>query len=1073
MSDSLILANAVELLGGGVPSVNPLCAGATFRLQPGFDFGAPQPTTDFVASLILDGERPFGRRASNRLIKLPVWITAPSRAILAAAREVLEQAIDQDIWTLTWTRDPGPGGTPLPLIIDCFRGQATVPTYNTLFEKEVLGLQVTLTIPALPYGRADVQTQVSFAAPVPTTPPPPPPPVPVVLDGFSQISSVQCSQSSQCVVGPYTCCWDPDAFGDPGGQQTPLTYAATFSTPLNLVNMASLQMWLGFGSRYYAYLEYHGKIHGVQVYVTLTDTSGRTLSFSRSHLKLAVSPVAQQPVFSRVTMRIPQVTTGFSYASVASYSLEIINRQDRIRRLSWVTAYMDALTAYPGAVTVNPVTRGALHTLHGLAGTARSPASLSFQQAPGPGTVTTLTTPGAGTYTVPALTAWLKVECTGGGGAGAGMTAAGVGAGGNGAEYAAEAIFPASAGQIIPYIVGAGDTPGASPAGGLASVFGPVPGGTMQVAANGGTSVATNSDVAAAPGSVSSNSAEHPGGLGRANPAGTFGGGGGSSGGPGSAGQTPMGSGSVLWMTPGTYTGSGTGWLCPAGVFQVLAEVWAGGGSGAGGQSGPYGSAGGGGQYQNAYISVTPGNYYTLVVGSGGAAATSGPGNPGAVSSFTGDSGTVTAQPGQGGTLSWSRSAGGLGGQGSHGPGTWNEGGKGGPGYPYSGGGGSCAGPGSWGNQGGSPYGAIGPSGGGNGGQGSGPQASVGSAGQAPGGGGGGSYTSGYASGAGAAGQVRLTYPATTGAPTAAGGTAVPGGGAGGSGGATAGTAGSAGSAPGGAGGGAYSSGTTVAGGAGANGQIKVTPYSSQAFRTLIAHRPPLGSLKTFQPLVSVGGGNDVPNGATQYSMPQPLTGVNADFGGTYTIYLVNYSWNGTGQRTIYVTVTQYEYAGGAGYPVSTLPVTVTPSQVTNGILTAGVLTLPVKQVAPDNTGGYYTVSVTDSNLSDRFLDCIFLDTMGQSVIIGATPSAAAATGYITYYLDAPDPNLNLGNIMGSQAGRPDAISVMDGAILSGPPLTVEPADGDNALFVYSADGVGAPSVSLAYYPAYFFDRIQ
>ena len=74
-----------------------------------------------------------------------------------------------------------------------------------------------------------------------------------------------------------------------------------------------------------------------------------------------------------------------------------------------------------------------------------------------------------------------------------------------------------------------------------------------------------------------------------------------------------------------------------------------------------------------------------------------------------------------------------------------------------------------------------------------------------------------------------------------------------------------------------------MAGGAGANGQIKITPYASQPFKTLIAHRPPLGALKTFQPLVSVGGGNDVPNGATQYSMPQPLTGVNGDFGGTYT----------------------------------------------------------------------------------------------------------------------------------------------------------------------------------------------
>ena len=53
------------------------------------------------------------------------------------------------------------------------------------------------------------------------------------------------------------------------------------------------------------------------------------------------------------------------------------------------------------------------------------------------------------------------------------------------------------------------------------------------------------------------------------------------------------------------------------------------------------------------------------------------------------------------------------------------------------------------------------------------------------------------------------------------------------------------------------------------------------------------------------------------------------------------------------------------------------------------------------------------------------------------------------------------------------SISVMDGAIISGPTLSVEPADGDNQLFVYSADGVGAPSVSLAYYSSFYFDRFQ
>ena len=120
MTSSLILGNAIELLGaeGGVPSVNPACPGAIFLLADdgSYDLGAPAPTSSYVASLILDGERPFGRRASNRTITLPVKIVAPngSLQLLAAAREFLQQTVDQDVWTITWVRDPGPGGTPTP-----------------------------------------------------------------------------------------------------------------------------------------------------------------------------------------------------------------------------------------------------------------------------------------------------------------------------------------------------------------------------------------------------------------------------------------------------------------------------------------------------------------------------------------------------------------------------------------------------------------------------------------------------------------------------------------------------------------------------------------------------------------------------------------------------------------------------------------------------------------------------------------------------------------------------------------------------------------------------------------------
>jgi hypothetical protein len=1063
MVDSLVLGNSIELLAE-TPSINPLCPGAVFSLQTAANFalGAPQPTTDFVASLILDGERPFGRRASNRTITLPVNIVAPNRQILAAAREVLESVVDQDIWTMTWTRDPGTG-TALPMIIDCFRAQPSAPVYDILAEKNANFMQVVLTIPALPYGRSDVQTQMQFASPVPASPPAPP--APVTIDGFTTISSPQCQQSNQCIIGPNSCCWDPDFFGDFGGQENYFIYGTSFSSALNLTSMTSIQMYLGFGSRYYPYLEYHGKVSGVNIYITLTDKNSNTLSFSRANVRLPCAPSYGSPVFSRVSLPIPQNNTVFDYSAVTAYSINILNRQDRVRRLSWITLYVDNIVAYPSSQTATPVVRSSLINMYGLVGSARSPATLSFQQAPTAGTPTTITTVGSGTYTVPGGTAYLNVQAWGGGGPGATMTTTGNGGGGGGAEYAAETLFPAAPAQVIPYLVAAGGTAGNN---GPSTYFGPGPSGTLQVIANGGLAAIQNSPTGALGGSGSPNSVEEPGGAGRTNPSGTVAGGGGSSGGTVSPGGTPMGTGSVLFTTPGSYSGSSSGWLCPAGVFQIFAEAWGGGGGGAAGSNSDNGTGGSGAEYRASFLAVTPGVYYSFTVGAGGAGGSGSGGggqngSAGGLSNFIGDAASVIAHAGLGGFGSQSNGPnGGSGGTGT----TGFNGGKGGPAYPYTGGGGSSAGVSAAGNAGSTPNGATPPSQGGAGGAGSGYNNAVGTAGSQPGGGGGGTWTPGYAGGAGGAGQVRITYPSGVGAPTNTGAPAVTGGGAGGNGAATAGV-GSVGAQPGGGGGGAESSGSTEAGGTGGAGKLIITPYASTAFKSLIVHRPPLGALKTFQPLVSVGAGSDVPNGGTQYTMPQPVSGVQADFGGTYTIYLINKTWNGSSNRTITVTVTQYEYSGGASYTTSTIPITIQPSQITNGIVTAGVLTLPIKAVAADNTGGYYSVSVTDTNTSDRFYDCIFLDTQGQTVIINE-PS----TGYITYYIDAPDPNIALGNIMGSQLGRADAISVMDQCVLSGGPLTIEPADGDNQLFVYSADA-SAPAISLAYFPCWYFDRTQ
>jgi len=69
-----------------------------------------------------------------------------------------------------------------------------------------------------------------------------------------------------------------------------------------------------------------------------------------------------------------------------------------------------------------------------------------------------------------------------------------------------------------------------------------------------------------------------------------------------------------------------TNWVCPSGVTQIVVELWGGAGGGGIG-SGPNqnirGGSGGNGGYNKSIIQVIPGNIYPIIIGAGGAGATS------------------------------------------------------------------------------------------------------------------------------------------------------------------------------------------------------------------------------------------------------------------------------------------------------------------------------------------------------------------------------------------------------------------------------------------------------------------
>jgi hypothetical protein len=223
-------------------------------------------------------------------------------------------------------------------------------------------------------------------------------------------------------------------------------------------------------------------------------------------------------------------------------------------------------------------------------------------------------------------------------------------------------------------------------------------------------------------------------------------------------------------------------WTAPAGVTSVTVELWGSGGGGEAGSMGSHsGGAGGGGAYSKSVVAVTPGNNYSIDIGTAGTAGTGSGGNGGNGGDTTFATSVVVADGGRGGGITGS-GVGGAGGQASASTGqVKRSGGSGGDAPDLSGGGpsGYVPGPGGGGGGGGSARstsngqggadgtataGGAGGDGQGDGGAGGEETGTNGTAGTAPGGGGGGGGATPSVSGAdgdggaGAAGRAVLTY---------------------------------------------------------------------------------------------------------------------------------------------------------------------------------------------------------------------------------------------------------------------------------------------------------------------------
>jgi hypothetical protein len=492
-TDSLVVGQTIEMMGGagGVPCqavpqlldangvgpryrilAPPSLNSAAYGYESSYDLNAPQPTQDVVASMLLDGERPFGYRASNRTITLPVVIfgtLAGGMKQVLAAREYLMSVIDQQVFQITWT----PADTGKPLIYDCFRALPSVPLYGFNYSaggsatNSAVGrpnaplAMITLTIQALPYGRSDIDGIQTLAFTNSLVNGPVPPGAQVV-DNFSSFGSgAGWVQDTSKFVQGGTASVRYDAPVPVTSPYPAAVYSKTLASAVSLTNLPALAVYLGqaYDTQWAPSPSFASN---VTLAWTLTDGNGRTLSFSSTSNGAAWGAAPTTPKWTLVTAVIPQGNQNFSYGNVTAYSVTVTNwTGSGVAGLVRMHVWLNDLVAVPQTVANQASPRGILYNLFGNVATARGPVNVQCQLPASAPVVQEITSPASGNWIVPQGVYQVEAEAWGGGGAGGttSLSRAVAAGGGGGAEYAAEPALNVVPGTSVPYALGAGGTP--------------------------------------------------------------------------------------------------------------------------------------------------------------------------------------------------------------------------------------------------------------------------------------------------------------------------------------------------------------------------------------------------------------------------------------------------------------------------------------------------------------------------------------------------------------------------------------------------------------------------------------
>lgn len=360
MSNSLTLGRQVELLADGQLIDSGPAAGAVIRLgqvgssSGGFDLGSGDPQTTVITSLLLDGERPVGRRTGNANISLPIYVRGPGFQTLMAARELVLGIVDQETWELVFALDG-----MQPTVFDCLRAKTNLTFTLREAAQDVLGFSVACQ--RLPFGRSDNVETLSILAP-PGTPggggisylPD------IRLDGFESTTG------TTIIYGTTWTLTSSKRYGSAGFNAMQTSGVSVMQRPITTVNLSSytsLRFWTAVA----------GRAATRNYWVVLYDTGGHTWHLPSVSANL---PGNLKYVASFVSLKTVPPPAGFNATAINRFQFKTDG-----------AVYLDDLDAIDSTVNVIGGSRGGLYEIHAINGSARTPINVDLSRPSG-GTIT-------------------------------------------------------------------------------------------------------------------------------------------------------------------------------------------------------------------------------------------------------------------------------------------------------------------------------------------------------------------------------------------------------------------------------------------------------------------------------------------------------------------------------------------------------------------------------------------------------------------------------------------------------------------------------------------------------------